>query len=290
MPELRRGEGLGVPVGNNVDILIAASGLEVVRGGRLILTVGEANVHAGEVVTLIGPNGAGKTTLVRAMLGLLHPGRGRIDRRPGLRIGYMPQRLSLDRAMPLTVERFLAMAVPGRGGGLNIGAVLEEVGAERVRKQPFQDLSGGELQRVLLARALLRGPDLLVLDEPAQGVDFTGQADLYRLIGDIRDRRGCGVLLVSHDLHLVMAATDRVICLNTHVCCAGHPEIVTRDPAYLALFGRQAAGAFAVYHHDHDHGHHPDGTVAPWPPGRGGCEPEPITKGPPSHSGHPGDG
>jgi zinc transport system ATP-binding protein len=220
-------------------------------GKRAVLERVSLGVGAGEIVTLVGPNGAGKTTLLRILLGLQRPSAGRAWRRPGLRIGYLPQRLAIDETLPLTVRRLLALA--GKADGARIGAALAEVGAGALAAAPVQRLSGGELQRVLLARALLREPDLLVLDEPVQGVDVTGQSELYALIRRIRDRHGCGVLLVSHDLHLVMAASDEVVCLNRHVCCSGHPEAVTRHPAYRALFG----DAIAVYAHHHDHVHDP---------------------------------
>lgn len=235
---------------------------EVVLGfaGRRVLDRVELVVNEGEIVTLIGPNGAGKSTLVRVLLGLIAPDAGRVTRRPGLRVGYMPQRLAVDPVLPLTVRRFLRLA--GRGiDAAALSAALREVGAEHVIDTPLQSVSGGELQRVMLARALLRRPQLLVLDEPVQGVDVTGQAELYRLIGELRARRGCGVLMVSHDLHLVMAATDHVVCLNTHVCCSGHPESVSRHPEYLRLFGPREAAELAVYTHHHDHVHDVDGHV-----------------------------
>ena len=238
--------------------LVMATGIHVALGGREVLTGVDVAVADGEIVTLIGPNGAGKTTALRVILGLQEAGRGRVTRRPGIRIGYMPQRLSLDPALPMTVGRFLALN--DSGSGLR-RRVLDEAGVGGVLDTPLSDVSTGELRRVLLARALLRDPDLLVLDEPAQGVDVGGQADLYRLIGRIRGSRGCGVLLVSHDLTMVMAETDHVICLNGHVCCAGRPETVARDPSYVALFGSGAVPAFAVYQHHHDHSHHADGSV-----------------------------
>ncbi|EIJ41957.1 ATPase component of Mn/Zn ABC-type transporter [Beggiatoa alba B18LD] len=207
-------------------------------------------VKRGEIITLIGPNGAGKTSLVKVILGLLSPQQGQVYRHAHLKIGYMPQRLSIDMALPLTVERFLRLS--GTSARSQIHKILEEVGGLALLQRPLQQISGGELQRVLLARALLRDPDLLVLDEPIQGVDVGGQYELYKLISRIRNQRGCGVLMVSHDLHLVMATTDHVICLNQHICCSGHPSIVSRHPAYLSLFGGvHLPNDLAVYTHHH---------------------------------------
>ncbi len=234
-------------------------GVQLTLGGRRVLEQVDISVCGGEIVTLVGPNGAGKSTLVRVLLGLMEPEQGSVWLRPGLRIGYMPQRLSVDPVLPLTVRRFLALG--GKSSGSRVNEVLQEVGAGGLLHAPVRSLSGGELQRVLLARALLRDPQLLILDEPVQGVDVAGQTDLYRLIGRIRDRLHCGILMVSHDLHLVMATTDRVVCLNRHVCCSGPPEDVSGDPAYLALFG--SSPGLAVYTHHHDHHHHLDGRIAP---------------------------
>lgn len=242
--------------------LIRARGLSVTRNGRQILQGADLELAAGKIVTLIGPNGAGKTTLVRAVLGLIKVDQGSIDKAPNLRIGYMPQKLHLDASLPLTVARFLGLGGKPR---VDLSEILPLTGIEKLIDMPIQSLSGGETQRVLLARALLRDPQLLVLDEPVQGVDVGGQSALYALINEIRNQRQCGVLLVSHDLHLVMATTDTVICLNQHVCCHGHPEQVTNDPAYLALFGdvpgAQVAPQVAIYTHHHDHQHDAHGNV-----------------------------
>jgi zinc transport system ATP-binding protein len=241
--------------------LVTAEDLEVRFGATLALTQVELTVEAGEVVTLIGPNGAGKSTLVRAVLGLIAPSAGRVWRRPGLRIGYLPQRMTIDPVLPLTVGRFLSLARPASSH--EISAALERVAAAALLGQSIHDLSGGEFQRVLLARALMRDPELLVLDEPVQGVDFAGQIALYELIGQLRQDLGLGVLMVSHDLHVVMAATDRVVCLNHHVCCSGAPEAVSRNPEYTALFGAAAARGLAIYSHHHDHRHDLKGEVVP---------------------------
>jgi len=227
--------------------------------GRRILDHVNLSVERGEIVTLIGPNGAGKSTLVRVILGLLQPDQGSVSLAAKTRIGYMPQRLQIDPILPLTVRRFLTLAQRSKTSRLR--EVLSEVGAEKLLDSPLQSLSGGETQRVLLARAMLRNPDLLILDEPVQGVDVIGQDELYRLIGTIRKRHGCGILMVSHDLHLVMSATDRVICLNQHVCCSGHPDTVKSDPNYVALFGQSPA--LMPYSHHHDHVHDDHGNIVP---------------------------
>ncbi len=246
----------------NAAGLIAAEGIGLDLGGRAVLDDVGLIVHENEIVTLIGPNGAGKTSLVRVLLGLIPPDRGRVTLRPGVTIGYVPQQVDRDPVLPLDADRFLALA--GRTTRAGRQGVLEEVGAGQVSNQPFYSLSGGELQRVLLARALLRDPDLLVLDEPVRGVDVGGQIGLYDLIDGIRKRRRCGVLMVSHDLHLVMAATDQVVCINTHICCAGRPDAVAQHPEYQALFGN-AAERLAVYVHRHDHAHALAGDVLPLP-------------------------
>ena len=239
--------------------LIEARAAGVRRGGRWILHDVDIKVAGGEVVTLIGPNGAGKTTLVRVLLGLLKPDAGTVRRDETASIGYVPQRVHFDPTLPLTVERL--MSLTGRRPAEVVAEALEETSVGHLIAAQVSDLSGGEFQRVLLARALMRLPNLLILDEPVQGVDYTGEAELYELIGGIVERRGCGVLMVSHDLHIVMAATDRVVCLNRHVCCTGAPEEVVGHDEFRRLFGPNATAA-AVYRHTHDHVHDLAGEVA----------------------------
>ncbi|MCW9013604.1 MAG: zinc ABC transporter ATP-binding protein ZnuC [Gammaproteobacteria bacterium] len=240
------------------EFLINAEAISLQIADRQVLDNIDLHVKPGEIVTLVGPNGSGKTSLVRLLLGLLKPDAGTLRRKPGLRIGYMPQKLHIDEVLPLTVQRFLQLA--SNGDEYELRSVAQRVGAVDLLKKPVQRISGGEFQRVLLARSLLRKPDLLVLDEPAQGVDINGQQQLYQLIAEIRDEYGCGVLMVSHDLHLVMEATDHVLCLNTHICCTGHPEAVSKHPEYLKLFGASLEG-IAVYTHHHDHTHDLHGDV-----------------------------
>lgn len=217
---------------------------------KVILEDVSLSLMPARIVTLIGPNGAGKTTLLKVMLGLVPLSRGTLIRKPGLKIGYMPQKLDMNPTLPMTVERLLSLGTPERNARIQplIDTCLGEVGALALKHSRLAVLSGGEMQRVMLARALLTAPDLLVLDEPMQGVDVLGQEELYQLIARIRDHRGCAILLVSHDLHLVMAASDEVVCLNTHVCCSGHPAQVTADPGYQRLF-------VVPYQHEHDHRH-----------------------------------
>ena len=244
----------------NDEVLISAESLGYTIRGQQILDAVSLQLHANEIVTLIGPNGAGKTSLVRILLGLKKATAGRLYRKPGVRIGYVPQKLHVDPVLPLRVRDFLLTA--GRFEPARLNHVLEEVHMAHLLASAVQTLSGGEFQRVLLARALLNQPDVLVLDEPAQGVDIIGQQALYRTIKRIRDRHACGVLMVSHDLHLVMASTDQVVCLNTHICCTGHPDDVSAHPEYLKIFG-QAMEGLAPYSHNHDHSHDVHGNVIP---------------------------
>lgn len=239
--------------------LITATDVGLRLAGQAVLQGVNLTIPPNKVVSLIGPNGAGKTTLVRVLLGLIDVQQGTVARKAGLTVGYMPQRMALHPALPLTVMRFLSLNQ--RATEPAIAAALTVLRIEHLQDQQLATVSGGELQRVLLARAMLGGPQLLILDEPAQGVDLAGQAELYRLIGEIRDRSGCGVLMISHDLHLVMSATDEVVCLNHHVCCHGEPEHVSSDPAFLELFGASVSEELAVYTHHHNHEHDISGNV-----------------------------
>jgi len=245
--------------------LVRVAGVSVAFRGHDVLDGVDLTVRPGRIVTVVGPNGAGKSTLLKVAVGLLAPDRGQVTFGAGT-VGYVPQKLVVERILPLSARRFLAMAVRGPVGRRQLEDALDRVGAGAVLERQVADLSGGEMQRVLLARALLRRPDLLVLDEPVGGVDMAGQAELYDLIAALAHGDGVGVLMVSHDLHVVMAATDEVVCLNRHVCCAGHPEAVSRHPEYLALFGPRVAGSLAIYTHAHDHGHLADGRVLPLDP------------------------
>lgn len=242
----------------NTQALISASKLCVQAQGRTLLHDIDLTLNKGEITTIIGPNGAGKTTLLKAVLGLMPIHSGQLVRAADLRIGYMPQKLALNPMLPISCERFLQQTGASKA---EIQQALTETDVPQLASRSLQLISGGELQRVLLARALLRQPNLLVLDEPAQGVDVCGQADLYRLLVQLRERYQCGVLLVSHDLHLVMAATDHVLCLNQHICCHGRPEDVRQHPEYLQLFGQTIAAELAVYTHRHDHDHDVHGNV-----------------------------
>lgn len=235
---------------SNAVVSLTNAGLRY--GDKRILRDLTFQMNPGDIVTVIGPNGAGKTSLIKLMLGIEAPTEGDVRRPRGTRIGYVPQTLALQPTLPLTVNRFLHFA---GGGQKPIARALERTGVGHLRHASVHHLSGGEFQRVLLARAILRNPDLLVLDEPAQGLDVNGQSALYELIREIRDELNCAVLTVSHDLHLVMASTDTVLCLNGHICCRGQPEQISRDPAFVDLFGERLAQTLAVYHHHHNHSH-----------------------------------
>ena len=239
--------------------LLSVSDLTLKINRRNILDHVSFDIQPGEIVTLIGPNGAGKSSLIRCILGLQKYQTGQVKLANKLKIGYMPQKMHVEQSLPITVDRFLALGPDTTPEKRK--AALARVGVHEIAQAPLQTISGGEQQRVLLARAILNQPQLMILDEPAQGVDINGQAELYTLIKDLRDELKCGVLMVSHDLHLVMSATDKVICLNHHICCSGHPDEVTQNQAYISIFGEQTLHpmlAHYTHHHDHTHDIHGD--------------------------------
>ncbi len=236
--------------------LISARNLSVRLDGRDVLENVNFTIEPGEIVTIVGPNGSGKSTFVRALIGAASARKGDVGRREGLKIGYVPQRLEIDPTLPITVARFLGL--PVRRDAVVIRETLARVGLEDISTRQMTALSGGQFQRVLLARALLVGPDLLILDEATQGLDQPGVAAFYVLIEKVRREIDCAVLMVSHDLHVVMSASDRVICINGHICCEGTPTMVSAAPEYRALFGLGTQGALALYQHQHDHSHGPD--------------------------------
>lgn len=233
--------------------LISAEHISVSYGANMVLRDVSLAVDPGEIVTLVGPNGSGKTTLLRLLIGATRPASGHITQKPGLRVGYVPQKLHIDPTFPITVERFLRL--PGGNTRLACATALEHAGVPDLSDRQMSALSGGQLQRVLLARALINEPELLLLDEATQGLDQPGSAAFYLQIEQVRRRTGCAILMISHELHVVMAASDRVICLNGHVCCEGTPDIVSAAPEYRALFGTGTGGALALYRHEHDHTH-----------------------------------
>lgn len=232
----------------------------VIRNGRWLIRDIDLSIGRGEIVSLIGPNGSGKTTVAKALSGSIALDRGSVVRNSGIRIGYVPQRVTIDPTLPMTVRRL--MNINEKFSAPEVEEALDEMKILNSADQPVQELSGGEFQRALFARALVRKPDLLLLDEPSQGLDFKGEMKLYNQIVDIRDRLNCGILLVCHNLHMVMAKTDTVICINSHICCAGTPVHVVNNKSFEELFGPEAARSHALYRHRHDHSHLPDGSIS----------------------------
>ncbi len=232
--------------------LIECESLSVLYGKRRVLHDITMSVGVGEIVTVIGPNGSGKTTLFKALIGAIQPSSGKLSKASDLKVGYVPQKLHIDETLPMTVKRF--MNLPGGHPPEEVTEALTHAGVPDLDKQQVMDLSGGQFQRVLLARALLGSPNLLLLDEATQGLDHRGAADFYRQIGEVRKKLGCGVVMISHELHVVMRQTDRVICLNGHICCQGEPEVVGISPEYRALFGLDKDEA-ALYLHQNHHDH-----------------------------------
>ena len=241
---------------NNILVKLNEVGIKqndkwLVKGVSLV-------VEKGKIVTLIGPNGSGKSTTAKIALGIYKKIEGQVEKYTN-NVGYVPQKISIDWTLPLRVNDFMLLTENLKDEAVN--EALSLTGVIHLKNKNLGNLSGGEFQRVLLARAISRKPDLLVLDEPVQGVDFTGEIALYELIKKISDTLNCGILLISHDLHTVMSATDHVVCLNGPVCCAGSPSDVARNNEYKALFGEQASQTLSIYEHKHDHVHSNDGEV-----------------------------
>ena len=233
-------------------MLIEISKLEVKYGSKKVLQNINLSLNANEILTIVGPNGSGKTTLFKAIIGSVPLSKGKISIKPNLRIGYVPQQLKVDQTLPITVERFLKLATRYNN---DIEKMIAFFGSENIFREQINSLSGGQMQRVLLARALVNKPEILLLDEATRGLDQPGIAAFYRKIENISKETNCAVLMISHDLHVVMSASDRVICINGHICCQGTPENVATSPEYQTLFGSNIDGSFALYRHKHDHNH-----------------------------------
>lgn len=238
--------------------LVSCTNAKLTIDGVCLIEKVSLGVKRGEIVTIVGPNGSGKTTTLKILLGITKPDTGTVAKQEGLKIGYMPQKITVAKIMPVTVRRFLRLnaSKPYLRDINAVEAIAHDLGVGRLLTKQIHEISGGEMQRVMLARALLLKPDLLVLDEPTQGLDVQGQEEFYRTIESVKKKYNCGILMVSHDLHVVMAKTDRVICLNRHICCEGHPEDISKHPEYISLFGKKEIGdSLAIYPHHHDHSH-----------------------------------
>ena len=240
------------------DLLVKVSDAGLYKNGKWLVKGVNLNITKGKIVTLIGPNGSGKTTTAKIALGLYKNIEGTVERLTN-KISYVPQKVSIDWTLPVRVIDFMVLTQDLQDQEIN--DALNLTGVEHLKNNNLRELSGGEFQRVLLARAIAKKPDLLVLDEPVQGVDFTGEVELYALIKKISETLQCGILLISHDLHVVMSATDYVVCLNGHVCCSGTPVAVAQNKEYKELFGEKSSQLLSLYEHEHDHVHDSDGKI-----------------------------
>lgn len=240
------------------NFLVKLENIGVSRSNKWLVRGISLELSKGEILTLVGPNGSGKTTTAKIVLNILKPDEGKVIFN-AKRIAYLPQAISIDWTLPIRVKDF--MNLTSKLSEVEVIEALNLTGVENLINSDLRNLSGGEFQRVLLARAIARKPDLLVLDEPAQGVDFNGEISLYNLIKKISEQLECGILLISHDIHFVMSATDQVICLNGHICCSGSPNAVIKNPAFVELFGERASSALSFYEHQHDHHHGNDGSI-----------------------------
>ena len=241
---------------NNILVKLEDAGIR--QNDKWLVQGVSLEVEKGKIVTLIGPNGSGKSTTAKIALGIYKKIEGKVEKFTD-KIGYVPQKISVDWTLPLRVHDFMVLTENLKDEEINKALTL--TGVLNLKNKNLGNLSGGEFQRVLLARAISKKPELLVLDEPVQGVDFTGEIALYKLIKEISDKLNCGILLISHDLHTVMSATDHVVCLNGHVCCSGSPIDVAKNNEYKALFGDQASQILSRYEHKHDHIHSSDGSI-----------------------------
>ncbi|MDC0952940.1 metal ABC transporter ATP-binding protein [Pelagibacteraceae bacterium] len=242
----------------NKKILLKVENASFSKNNKWLVKSVSLEVKQGEIVTLIGPNGSGKSTTAKIALGIYKEIEGKVKKFTN-NIGYVPQKISIDWTLPIRVIDFMSLIEEPTDDQINTALNLTSV--EHLRNKSLSDLSGGEFQRVLIARAIAKQPDLLVLDEPVQGVDFKGEIALYELIKKISEELNCGILLISHDLHVVMSATDFVVCLNGHVCCSGTPQDVAKNNEYQELFGDRASSILSLYEHKHDHTHSQDGTI-----------------------------
>ena len=240
------------------NILVKLNEFRFQQNKKWVVKGVSLQVERSKIVTLIGPNGSGKSTTAKIALGIYKNIEGQVEKFTN-NIGYVPQKISIDWTLPLRVKDFMLLTDNLKDDALDEALTL--TGVKHLKDKNLGNLSGGEFQRVLLARAISKKPELLVLDEPVQGVDFTGEIALYELIKKISEKLNCGILLISHDLHTVMTATDHVVCLNGHVCCSGSPKDVARNNEYKALFGEQASQTLSVYEHKHDHEHSNDGEI-----------------------------
>lgn len=235
--------------------ILKITDLSVNINGNLILDKISFNVPEGKIITVVGPNGGGKSTLARCVLKLIKPSSGEIWVKDGIKIGYMPQKISLNPNLPINVITFLKLSVNHKTNSELLTQTIHEIGIQHILSTPLQKISGGEMQKVLLAKALLGKPNLLVLDEPSQGIDVNGQMDLYKLIDKLCKEKNMSMLIISHDLFMVMKNTDYVICLNQHICCEGTATFVNQQQNFQKLFGPEAVNTFSIYEHNHDHTH-----------------------------------